>query len=382
MKLDYVPDEFKARHARAVDKIAASGMDAIMVTSEANINYFTGFRHHAPWTTFTRPEILIIPVDHDPVLIVQGFLVFDTRLDSWVQDVRGYPGLTGTPVAMVVDVIKELGLMGKRIGAELGYEQRLGMPINDFLQIQQTLGAEAFVDASHLLWQLRMIKSEAEITAHRRACELTTLALNTCFSQARAGSTEKDIARDATKVIVDGGAELGFTILCSGEGNYERTAGMPTNRTIQEGDLVWFDLGAVANGYWSDFCRAAVVGGPTDAQKRFQDIVVNITHKPLQQVRPGIKASELARMCGRAAEEFNIDLNFEAGRLGHGVGLMSTEPPHIAVYDDTILEPGMVITLEPGIVNEHGTFIAEENLVVRPDGFELLSLATRELRVI
>jgi Xaa-Pro aminopeptidase len=289
--------------------------------------------------------------------------------------------LTGTPIELVVDVFNELGLKAQRVGAELGYEQRLGMPINDFLSLQRALGDVSFVDASELLWKLRMIKSEAEINAHRQACELTTLAFEACYKQAKEGDSELDIAKTVTQTIVDGGGELGFTILCSGPGNYARVAGMPTGRVLRSGDLIWLDLGAVANGYWSDFCRAGVVGGPTDEQKRLQEVVVQITHKAMEQVHPGMKASELARACGRAAEEYNIDFSFEAGRLG-GIGLNSTEPPHIAVYDDTILEPGMVITIEPGIVNEHGTFIAEENLVVRPEGFELLSLSTRELRVL
>lgn len=382
MKINYSVEEYKARHGRAVELIAAAGMDAIMVTAEANINYFSGFRHHAPWTTHTRPEILIIPVDSDPVLIVQGFLVYDAKLDTWITDVRGYPTLTGTPIDLVVGVIKELGLEGKIIGAELGYEQRLGMPVNDFLSLQQSLPNVRFADGSDLLWKIRIIKTEAEINSHRRACELATQAFNFAYKQAKEGDTELDIAKNVTKTIVDGGGELGFTILLSGPGNYARVAGMPTERVIRQRDMIWLDLGVVANGYWSDFCRTAVVGEPTDEQKRLQDIVVEITHKTMHQVRPGLRASELAHMCGKIAQDLNIDFSFEAGRLGHGIGLSSTEPPHIAVYDDTVLEPGMVITIEPGIVNEHGTFIAEENLVVRPDGYELLSLSTREIRAI
>jgi Xaa-Pro aminopeptidase len=96
--------------------------------------------------------------------------------------------------------------------------------------------------------------------------------------------------------------------------------------------------------------------------------------------RPGALARDLAVACGAEATRLDLDFTFEAGRLGHGVGLMSTEPPHIAIYDDTVLESGMVITLEPGVVNEQGTFIAEQNFVVTPDGAEVLSLANRELR--
>ncbi|MCK4791520.1 MAG: aminopeptidase P family protein [Desulfobacteraceae bacterium] len=382
MRLEFQRAEYLQRHARAVELMGQKGLDGLLVTAEANYTYFSGFRHFAPWTTFTRPVLLILSRDRDPVLIVQGFQREDASRDSWITDVRGYPGMLGVPFETVKEVLGELQLLGKRIGAELGYEQRLGVSHNDFVRMQELLDGTQFVDASNLLWKLRMVKSEAEIEAHRRACEVATKAFEYCFSQAREGTTEKEAAQMATKVIVEEGAELGFTIICSGPGNYDRVAGMPTDRALRRGDMLWFDMGVVSNGYWCDFCRAGVVGRATDEQKRLQDIINWITDKGIEAVRPGSIASDVAKACGAEAERLGLDFTFEAGRLGHGMGLMSTEPPHIAVYDQTALEPGMVITLEPGVVSEQGAFIAEQNLVVTPEGAETLSLASRELRTL
>jgi Xaa-Pro aminopeptidase len=382
MKLEFKPEVYQKRHACTLDLLAKSGLDALLVTAEPNVNYYSGFRNFIPWWTYTRPYILILPKDQDPVFLVQGFHHFDAAHDSWINDVRGYPSLTGVPIDMVEDAFKELGLLGKRIGMELGYEQRMFMSYNDFEQLKRALKGCTFLDASDMIWKQRMIKSEEEITAHRRACEIGDKVYAACFSETKEGMTEKDVAKIIGRTIAEESGELGFLIICSGPGNYKRVAGMPTNRVLQKGDLMWIDLGVIANGYWSDYCRAAVVGGPSKEQIRLQDAVADITRRTVESVRPGLKASELARICINAAADLGIDFSFEAGRLGHGMGLMSTEPPHIAVYDDTVLEPGMVFTIEPGIVNDIGTFIAEENLVVRPDGYELLTSTSRELRAL
>jgi Xaa-Pro aminopeptidase len=100
-------------------------------------------------------------------------------------------------------------------------------------------------------------------------------------------------------------------------------------------------------------------------------------------VRPGVRASEIARFCYGRLEELDFPITSSIARLavriGHGVGLNLTEPPHIGVHDDTSLEPGMVITLEPGVATEWGTFHIEENVVVTEDGPEVLSDSPRDL---
>lgn len=382
MKLEFTREEYLNRHKRIVELLDEHGLDALMVTAEPNVNYYSGWRNFIPWWTYSRPYILVIPKDHDPVLMVQGFQHFDASRDSWIKDVRSYESLVGVPAAQVANLFKELGLIGKQIGMELGYEQRIFMPYKDFEEIKKALTGCTFVDASDIIWKQRMVKSEAEIASHRRACEIGDKVYQAVFSQTKEGMTEKEVARIIGRTIAEEGGEQGFCIVLSGPGNYGRVAGMPTERVLQKGDLMWIDLGVIANGYWCDFCRAGVIGGPSDEQTRLQNVIVDITLKTAKQVRPGMTASELSKICLELAADRGIDFSFNCGRLGHGMGINSTEPPHIALYDNTILEPGMHFTLEPGVVNEIGTFIAEENIVVRPDGYELLTITPRGLYTI
>jgi Xaa-Pro aminopeptidase len=147
--------------------------------------------------------------------------------------------------------------------------------------------------------------------------------------------------------------------------------------------MVWMDAGCTVCGYWSDFSRGAVVGRPSAEQAHAQEAIHQITWEAVQMVRPGVPASTLARFCYSRLDQLPFPITSSiarrAERVGHSVGLVTTEPPHIAEYDDTPLEPGMIITLEPGVATEYGTFNIEENLLVTPEGNEVLSQVSRAL---
>ncbi len=382
MRLEFPREEYERRCRAAQASMQGAGLDGLFLTAEANLNYFTGHRHFAPWTTFTRPEICLLPRSGEPVLILQGFLEADARRDSWVRDIRPYTPLTGTPIDLVRETIEGLWLGQRRLGAELGSEQRLGLSYQDFAAIQKALPRATFVDASDLLWGLRVIKSPAELDAMRRSAAIAARAYDHAFATAKAGMSEKAFAALLAEAIVRDGAEVGFIMATSGPGNYDRVAGMPTDRRLQPGDMIWIDLGVVWNGYWSDHCRAAVVGPPTAEQQRNWEQVVQVTAKGVEAVRPGAPVGAVVEACTAEAKRLGLEFTFAAGRLGHGMGLMSTEPPHVASYDSTVLNPGMVVTVEPGWVLDHGAYICEENVAVTPTGCERLTVTSHVLRQI
>ncbi|NLS45670.1 MAG: aminopeptidase P family protein [Firmicutes bacterium] len=376
-------EEYDNRAARAMDLMKASKIDALLVTAEMNYSYFTGHRTHSAWSTFTRPHVFVLTRDGKSTMITHSFTRPEAESRSWIETIVEYGSLVGDAVPEIKNTLKNLGLAGATIGCELGYEQRLGLPQLAWLEIQKAFPKASFVDASGLLWDLRVKKSDAEIDCLRRACRATSKAFEECYSQIGKGSTEEDAARIMSKAMLDEGAESpGFNIICSGKENYERISARPTNRALEDGDLIWIDASAVVEGYWSDFCRVAVVGGPNQEQIRLQKIVRETTEAAIEIIKPGVPVKAVAEMCAKVMGSYGFDLSFDAGRCGHGIGLMSTEPPHIATYDESVLEEGMVITVEPGIVNEEGVFVIEENVAVTGDGFEVLSGASREIYTI
>jgi len=360
------------------------GMAAVLLGTGPNLGYFSGYP--SPSKSGSRPYFLVLPLAGEPIFIAQNGRRVEAARFSCVRDVRFYEELSRAPVAMIRDALRERGGLGKAVGLELGVEQSFEVPPLELRRLEEGLSGTRLVDAGDLLWRLRRVKSESEISCLRAACRILKEAYATTFSSAREGMTDRQIAGLMYAHFERSGGGDRFLHVVSGKGNYETPNKPVGNRRIEKGDMVWFDAGCTVGGYWSDFSRGGVVGGASEAQAAAQEEIHRITWEGVRMIRPGVKASEIARVCNRKVRELKFpiveDISGVASRVGHGVGLNITEYPHISEEDDTVLEPGMVITVEPGVATEYGTFHVEENVVVRPDGYEVISDAPRELAVI
>ncbi len=377
----------KSEYLERIQGIAASmaraGFSGTLLSAEANVDYYCGFRHHAPWSLFARPYLLLINADARAALVTHSFLASEMERSAAVEDIRSYTRSGHAPVALVVEVMRELGMDRGRIGAELGYEQRLGMSWEDLHSLSEALSQVMFCDVSDQLWRQRMIKSPAELALLRQAVAITDHAFQACFAAARPGVSEKEIARVAAETMIHHGADRpGFVLVVSGIENYRRLSGKPTERQLQRGDMLWIDMGAVYQGYWADFCRAAVIGKPTSTQIDLHDTLLEVNQQCLDAVRIGQPVSRVAQTAESAFAARGVEASIGKGRIGHGIGLMATEPPHVALYEQTLMQEGLVFTIEPRVVNDAGIFNCEEELVVCFQGPELLTTAPRELTVI
>ena len=145
--------------------------------------------------------------------------------------------------------------------------------------------------------------------------------------------------------------------------------------------MIWMDISAVVNGYRADYDRAAVVGGPTGEQANLQELVQAATMAGVDAITPGTSVASIVEAVNTSLLHAGLH-PLDSGRIGHGLGLQSTEPPDISLADPTILEPGMVITVEPAIIRDHGIYQIEQNVVVTDSGRELLTRTSHELRTI
>ncbi len=379
--LDFPIEEMNQKIANAKAILKREGMSGMVVTSACNHFYFTGFRKLADWATFTRTVFVFIPVEKDPVIYVQDFAGPEAESRSAVRDVRTFHEIMGAPVEGVVEIMKELDMDKGKVGWELGFEQRMDMAFKDYMAIQSSLPEAEFIDASELIWEMREIKLAFEIECMRKVNDIASRSFDRLFDEIYEGMTEKEVAQKFVAIMEEEGAELpGFIIVISGEGNYSRISARPTDKTINKGDMVWVDAGAKYLGYWTDFCRAGVVGGATPEQERLQNLIHEITLKGIAEIKPGVKTSHIYDTCAEEFIKAGLPWSFECGRAGHGVGLQLTEPPSHARVDDSVLKAGMVVTVEPGFVDEKlGCFDIEENVLVTEDGYEILSSADRKL---
>ncbi len=364
--------------------MAARGLDGLLLASGTNLCFLSGYPAVEP--TLARPFYLFVPRTGEPVLVVHVGREFEARALSWVGDVRTYRRLSIAPVDELRAAVSAAGVTVGRIGAELGFEQRLGIPVLELRRIEEAIAPVEIVDASALLWDLRLRKAPWDIEAMRRACACTAAAYERVFATIREGTMEREVALAMVVETGRAGGGAPWVAITSGPGNYDVLMGSGGDRALERGDMVWLDSGCTVSGLWSDFGRAGVVGGPTAEQQDAQRQIIEITARGVEMVRPGRPVSEIATALNERVREIGLPVTSQisalAGRVGHGVGYDMTEPPHLSEDDNTTLEPGMTITIEPGVATAFGVFHAEQNVLVTGDGHEVLTRSPQHLRTI
>ena len=378
-------DEFEARLQRAQARMQTDGMDAIVLTGPQNFRYFSGFNSQF-WESPTRPFFLILPREGLPIAAIPtiGGPAMET---TWVRDVRTWPAPCPEDdgVSLLDDILSGLSKRFGKIGWEMGRESVIRMPIVDFDRLRSQVWGLEFVDASALIWDLRMIKSEREIAKIREACRIGSDAFDRFLDVVRYGDTEVDMARAFRQVAFDCGADNApFVSVCSGPGGYSQVIVGPGETPQTDGQIMFIDTGLQYDAYFCDFDRNFAFGHLSDAARRAQDVVWEATQAGIDAARPGITAEDLWAAQNRVLEAAGASSGNNVGRSGHGLGLHLTEPPSNMPGDRTVLCEGMVMTIEPGFEYAPGKMIVhEENLVITESGCELLTRrASREMPVI
>lgn len=299
----FSPREYMLRLEDARKLMMARGLDCLFISGEENYIYFTGAKSVAPWQSFTRPVFAVIPRDEEATVITHRSLLGETRKLSAIKDVRSYSSrevsLGESPVKLLAEVFREKRLDKGRIGAELGFEQRLGFPYMDFQKLMGELPEARFVDASDVLWRLRIIKSSEEIDRIRKAYEITGKARQRCFMDVEEGMTEKDVTRLFFRYMLEEGTERhGFIHIISG--TLSESTRRPTEKRLRRGETLYIDGGCYIQDYTCDYCRIAVIGEPSTKQKRLHKLIRETNRKMIEMYNPGTKVSEIAKLCGRS----------------------------------------------------------------------------------
>ncbi|CAN5857529.1 hypothetical protein BH23ACT5_BH23ACT5_00800 [soil metagenome] len=265
------------------------------------------------------------------------------------------------------------------IGWESGGESRMGLSFEAAAAVRAATGPRGAEDASGLLWEVRMRKSPAEVAALTAAARAGAMAFESVFAAGVEGRTERDLARALARRALESGADRAEWVACtSGAGSYHRFVTGPRDRIVAAGDMFWADIGLTNSGYWTDFCRAAVAGPVSSERLHLQRAVIEATNAGVELCRPTIPVAEVAAAVRRRARELGIEL-LGYGRLGHGIGLSSTEPPSVAEWDSTILDAGMVLTIEPALSHSSGLYCTEQVVLVTSGDPEILTTAPSEL---
>ncbi|MCP4851922.1 MAG: aminopeptidase P family protein, partial [Actinomycetia bacterium] len=242
-----------ARAARAQAMMAERGLDALLVCTEPEVRYLTGF--HTPfWQSPTRPWFVILPAEGRPVAVIPG-IGASAMATTWVTDIRTWPAPRPADdgLALLVDTLAELtgGVDGTstRIGLPMGHETHVRMPLADLDQLRIRIAPAGFVDATDIVRGLRMVKSDREVAKVAHICDVVSGAFEGIGNLLSVGMTEREAFRAFRIDLLERGADdVPYLVGATGPG-FDDIIKQPSDRVIEAGDLLMFDTGSVFDGY-------------------------------------------------------------------------------------------------------------------------------------
>jgi Xaa-Pro aminopeptidase len=376
--------EFESRMQKAQSRMFERDLDAILLTTEAEVRYFTGFFTQF-WQSPTRPWFVLLPLDGKPIAVIPEIGAAGMA-ETWVDMIHTWPSPRPEDdgITLLQKIINGLPRKFGRVGVSLGQESILRMPAGDFQRLLSGLGDIDIADTALLIHQLRYVKSPKEIEKIHYICDLTSDAFEALPQTLKMGETERQNCHRMRIDLLERGADsTPYLISGSGPGGYDSIIMGPTDRMLEGGDVLIIDTGTTFDGYFCDFDRNFAFGYADDDAKRAYDTVYRATDAGFSVARPGATTSDVWSAMW-AVMEARGALGNSVGRLGHGLGMELTEWPSNTPDDQTVLEPGVVLTLEPGMEFKPGKqMVHEENIVITEDGARMLSRrAPSELPII
>lgn len=340
-----------------------AGIDGLLITSPYNRRYVAGFTGSS--------GVVLISADKAQFITDFRYIEQATKQCQGFEIVK-HNGIIPDEVA---EQVKKLGI------TKLGFEAN-DLTFSSFKAYEKAVNVE-LVPISGLIEKLRLIKTEQEIKILKEAADIADAAFKHILDFIRPGKTELEVANELEFFMRKAGATSSSfdTIVASGL----RSAlphGVASDKVIEKGDMVTLDYGAYYKGYVSDTTRTVAVGEPDAKLKEIYNIVLEAQLIGMEGFKPGIT--------GKQADALTRDYITEKGygeyfghSTGHGIGLEVHEGPALSSRSDIILEPGMIVTCEPGIyIPGLGGVRIEDDTMITPNGNEAFTHSTKELIIL
>lgn len=352
------------RITRLREAMQAKGLPALFITNATNRLYMTGFTGSSGYVLITDSR---------------AALLTDFRYATQApQQAIGYEVIEHAPkpAETVKALLNEWGIN------RLGFEQN-DVTYGAYQSLAAALDGIALEPAGSLVEELRLIKDDTELAVLQEAADLADRTFTHILGFLKPGVTENEVALEIEMFVRRGGAaSTSFeTIVASGE----RSAlphGKASDRRLASDEFVKLDFGAYYKQYCSDITRTVVLGKPTDKHREIYNIVLEAQMTALERIRPGMTGKEADAIARDVIKRHGYGDNFGHG-LGHGLGLEIHEAPRLSIQGDTVLQPGMVVTVEPGIyLPGFGGVRIEDDIVITADGNRRLTQSSKDLIVL
>ncbi|MEZ7812924.1 MAG: Xaa-Pro aminopeptidase [Paracoccaceae bacterium] len=367
-------NEYEKRTALFQAHMAQEKIAGTLFTTEAELRYFSGFQTLF-WQSPTRPWFLFIPQSGKPIAVIPEIGAALMR-QTWVTDIRTWPAPSPEDdgISLLVDLLAPLAQKRKKLGLLKGSETYLRMPLAYYETLVGQLDGLEICDITPQVRAQRMVKSAAEIEKISYICAVASNSFDAMPHLAFIGQPFCETFRAFRKECLTQGADdVPYLVGGADQGGYIDVISPPSQRPLQMGDIVMLDTGATFDGYFCDFDRNFAMGKSDDNARRAYDVLWRATEAGIEAAVAGAKACDLFYSMHRVIAELNA-LVGSVGRLGHGLGMQLTEWPSNSAWDKTILQEGMVLTLEPSLsYGADKIMVHEENIVIENGKARLLS---------
>ncbi|HWO77603.1 MAG TPA: Xaa-Pro peptidase family protein [Bacillus sp. (in: firmicutes)] len=339
------------------------GVDGMLITSAFNRRYLSNF-------TGTSGAVLI---SNEKAIFITDF----RYVAQAGKQAKGFEIIkhSGSIFAEVGELVKKYGIQ------KLGFEEQ-HVTFSEYKHLQASVQCE-LVPVSNAVENLRLIKSDAEIKILKDAADIADAAFKYIIDVIKPGKTELEISNELEFFMRKCGATASsFDIIVASGSRSALPHGVASEKVIEKGDFVTLDYGALYKGYVSDLTRTVAVGEPSSELKEIYDIVLEAQLKAMDGIKAGIT--------GKQADAIARDYISEKGygeyfghSLGHGIGLEVHEGPSLSFRSETVLKPGMVVTVEPGIyLPGKGGVRIEDDTIITENGNETLTHSTKDLLIL
>ncbi|UCD85050.1 MAG: aminopeptidase P family protein [Deltaproteobacteria bacterium] len=335
-------------------------LDCLLITSLPNLRYLSGFSGSSGALLINRDD---------------GYFLADSRYYSQAR--KETKGFIIREYRKIIEGIAELSRAAgmKRMGFEAG-----DLTYKDYQKLQELLAKVKLLPFSKELDSLRAVKDRDEINSIKNAARIAAQCFLELKDTIQPGSRERNLAIELEYKLKKGGSgELPFDIIVASGPRGALPHGVASEKKIRNGEMVVIDYGSRYKGYFSDETCTLLMGIPTRKQKNIYQIVKAAHDKAIDFIRPGKRASQIDKV----AREYIRQAGYSRGfghALGHGVGLAIHEEPLISPDSSTLIEEGMVFTIEPGIYLEGwGGVRIEDMIVVTRDGCKVLTQVSKEM---
>jgi Xaa-Pro dipeptidase len=394
--------------SRAAALMDAAGLDALVGTRVENVFYLSGI-YNISQMMFPYDQQCYAVVTRDQ--LTSPTVVISTG--DWDQSTVAFPGLRATvhygtfirelpeagegamddlerktkidtidskpranALEALIATLEELGLTDKRIGID----EKAFNP-SYWAELERRLPNLKAVPAADLFRSIRMVKTEEEIRRLRQAAIVTEGGIKAAVAVAREGVTEREMVRAFQHAVIDGGGSPTFTMI-----RFGRNAALgqiPAGDTkLRPGDMIWFDVGCLVEGYWADIARIFTLGEPSKKLSTYYNAMLVGEQHAIDITRAGMTSGELFEATVKAVQEAGVP-HYRRHHVGHGIGVEVYDSPLLAPGQTHVLENGMVINIEtPYYELAFGAVHVEDPFVIREGGNEVLTTLSRDLGII